>query len=104
METDHTELLFTKNNANTSSYCFLTILQTGNCPWAFSENSGIKRRDHFRKILEIIAKKGPCKEGRIAALMLFLPFLTKKEKGSRQNGAAQEELIIATKQCCLLLC
>jgi len=90
METDHKELLFSYNNTIASSYCFITIKQTGNYPWALSENRGIKRRDHLRKIFEIIAKKGSHQEERIAALMLFLAFLTKN--GSRRNGAEQEEL------------
>lgn len=43
-----------------------------------SENRGIKLRDHLRKIFEIIAKKGSHQEERIATVMFFLAFFTKK--------------------------
>ena len=78
METNHKELLFSNKNTIASSYCFITIIQTGNYPWVLSENRGIKLRDHLRKIFEIIAKKGSHQEERIAALMLLLAFFTKK--------------------------
>lgn len=72
METNHKELLFLNNNTIASSYCFITIIQTGDYPWVLSENRGIKLRDHLRKILEIIAKKGSHQEKRIAVLFCFL--------------------------------
>lgn len=72
METNHKELLFLNNNTIASSYCFITIIQTGDYPWVLSENRGIKLRDHLRKILEIIAKKSSHQEKRIAVLFCFL--------------------------------
>ena len=79
MGTNYKELLFLNKNTIASSHCFITILQTGNYPWVLSENRGIKLRDHLRKIFEIIAKKGSHQEERIAALMFFLTFFTKKK-------------------------
>lgn len=78
METVYKELLFLNKNTIASSYCFITIIQTGNYPWVLSANRGIKLRNHLRKILEIIAKKGSHLEERIAALMFFLAFFTRK--------------------------
>jgi len=78
METVYKELLFLNQNTIESSYCFITIIQTGNYPWVLSENRGIKLRDHLRKTSEIIAKMGSHQEERIAALMFFLAFFTRK--------------------------
>lgn len=98
---DHRELLFLNNNTVASSYSFTTIIQTGNCPWALSENSDIMWSYHFRRIPDIMAKNGSWREGRITSLMLFLDSFFVQRNSSRQNGAAQEGLIIGTNLCCL---
>jgi len=89
METVYKELLFLNKNTIASSYCFITIIQTGNYPWVLSENRGIKLRDHLRKILEIIAKKSSHQEERIAALMFFLAFFTRKRLETEWSRAGR---------------
>ena len=89
MERNHKELLFLNKNTIASSYCFITILQTGNYPWVLSENRGFKLRDHLRKIFEIIAKKGSHQEERIEAVMFFLSFFTKKRLETEWSRAGR---------------
>ena len=89
METNYKELLFLNKNTIASSYCFITILQTGNYPLVLSESRGIKLCDHLRKIFEIIATKGSHQEERIPAVMFFLAFFSKKRLETEWSRAGR---------------